>query len=134
MSLDALSPDLVAPVLMFIGGLMAWFTTRRKNENDKEIEERKIEGASWEPLFETMQEFFQKQIDYQNQKIEDQGREIKELKHDSELNKLYRQDLDEQIRALRTWLGDSKDAPKVETFEEWYARRMNTGGVGHELK
>lgn len=143
---DVLSPEVIVSLIGFIGLLIGYYVTSKKDQNDKALKERELESASWEPLFNKMQEFFQEQLDFQNDKLseqtktlkaqekllKDQDEKIRKLERDSDLDKRYRQDVDKQIQELRKYLGDSKDVPKIETFAEWYDRIFK--GVTNALK
>lgn len=129
---DALSAEVIVSLIGFIGLVIGYYVSSKKDQNDKALKERELESASWEPLFNKMQEFFQKQLDAQEKLLKDQDEKIRKLERDSDLDKRYRKDVDRQIQELRKYLGDSKDVPKIETFAEWYDRIVK--GVTNELK
>ena len=75
---------------------VTWFTTIRKNKNDREIKDKELKAASWVPLVQEMKAFAKEQRDHLQGEIDD-------LRVEMQVNNAYKHDVASQIHILRTW-------------------------------
>lgn len=103
---------------------VTWFTTIRKNKNDREIKDKELKAASWVPLVQEMKAFAKEQRDHLQGEIDD-------LRVEMQVNNAYKHDVASQIRILRTWSREqdlTDEIPMVSTYDEWYVRYYNSKG------
>ena len=103
---------------------VTWFTTIRKNKNDREIKDKELKAASWVPLVQEMKAFAKEQRDHLQGEIDD-------LRLEMQVNNAYKHDVASQIQILRVWSRDrnlTDVIPKVDTYDEWYVRYYNSKG------
>lgn len=103
---------------------VTWFTTIRKNKNDREIKDKELKAASWVPLVQEMKAFAKEQRDHLQGEIDD-------LRVEMQVNNAYKHDVASQIRILRTWSKEqdlTDEIPMVNTYDEWYVRYYNSKG------
>lgn len=103
---------------------VTWFTTNRKNKNDREIKDQELKASSWVPLVQEMKAFAKDQRDHLQGEIDD-------LRVEMQVNNAYKHDVASQIQILRVWSRDQNLAdvvPRVDTYDEWYVRYYNSKG------
>lgn len=125
MSLEAIPLDIIIPSLFtLVGSYLMYVTATNKNKNDKQLKEKELSGASWLPLVEQMQTFFETQKNHMMSELED-------LRMDMQVNNAYKHDVSSQIRVFRSWVKDQGcdyKGPLIETFDEWFIRYSETKG------
>ena len=113
MSYMDMIPNLITLFLGVFGGVVGYSTATHKNKTDKDMKDREINGASWEPFVEQMKIYFQERLDEQQEEIDDLKRMVAE---DSK----YQQYVLERIYDLRNWANINKQTPThILTKLEW---------------